>query len=450
MLKGRFTAVCLSKGMVNTMKKSLFIGILAALLIAAGSGSYAAEAKNGASDGASRISPALDVLAGNLSLTKTGLVAKDITFSPSDFEKTMGVSRLDSITVLTLPDASCGTLYLATTPVMAGQIITRESISSLRFTPAGKEEGDCTFVFGTVSSSQPLAVTCHLYLISTLNFAPASPDVEMQTVATLENIPVYGQLTAEDPENDLLNYRITAYTVNGTLRMIDRKTGEFCYTPLDGFTGEDSFRFVAVDCYGNESEEMTVSLLVEASGASVSYCDMKGNKALLPAMRLAEKGIMIGETIGTSAYFHPEQAVSRSEFLAMTLCAAGIEVPDSSSATAFADDSDIPEYLRKYVAYAAEKKYISGTVANGTSYFYPNQTVTYAEAAVMLQNILGLKASGAQLVFSEEDNVPAWAESAVLAVAEAGLFPEGAFAADSAVNRADAACMLSAVLALQK
>lgn len=436
------------------MKKSLFIFLLAALLISSCGSVLAAEGNRDTPEGEGessvlRISPALDVLASELSLTKTGLVAKDITFTAADFEKTMGVTYLDSITVLTLPDKACGTLYLATTPVMAGQVISRESIASLRFTPAGKEESDCSFVFGTVSSSQPLAVTCHLHLINSLNFAPATPDASEQTVATLCNVPVYGRLVAADPENDLLHYRITAYPSGGTLRMTDRKAGTYCYTPVEGYVGEDSFRYVAVDCYGNESDEQTMTLSVEESTAAVTYCDMEGSEALLPAMRLAEKGVMIGETIGASAYFHPEKEVSKAEFLAMTLCAADIDVSESDDMTTFADDSDIPAHLRKYVAYAAEKKYIEGEEAEGVSYFYPDRSVTYAEAAVMLQNILGLKASDQQTVFSESDDLPIWAESAIWAVAEAGLFPESGFAADSPVTRAGAACMLAEVLEMK-
>lgn len=429
------------------MKKSMLILLLAALLVTASGSVWATEeAPSGAAP--LRISPALDVLASELKLTKTGLVAKEISFTASDFEKTMGVGHLDSITLLTLPDASCGTLYLATTPAMAGQVITRESIASLRFLPNGKEEVDCSFVFGTVSTSQPLAVRCELHLINGLNFAPTAAETQ-QTLSTLSGIPVYGKMTSEDPENDQLHYRITAYPSRGTLRVTDRKEGAFCYTPIGNYVGEDSFSYVAVDSYGNESAEQTMTLAVEASSAAVTYCDMEGSEALLPAMRLAEKGVIIGETIGSSAYFHPAQAVTKAEFLAMTLCSAGIEVPDGEMATSFSDDKDIPEYLRKYVSFAEQKRYIEGEESEAGRCFYPNRTVTYAEAAVILQKVLGLQTDSAQEVFMEDEALPVSVQNAVWAVAEAGIFPDGAFAADSTVNRADAACMLAAVLELK-
>lgn len=434
------------------MKKFLLVPIICALLLTPAASVAASSLTSGQSDTetaapvAIRLSPALDVLAADLTLTKTGLVSKEITFSAPDFESLLGVGYLSSITVLTLPDPAVGSLYLETMPVMKNQVISRSLLSSLRFVPATDEAADCSFVFGTVSTSQPLALSCTLRLTEGLNFAPEASTGKTRAVATLAGIPVWGKLTAADPEGDGMTYRITAYPDKGTLRVTDRAAGIFCYTPVEGFAGADRFTYVAVDEYGNVSESVTVALTVEENTTSVSYCDMEGHRALLPAMRLAERGVMIGETIGASAYFHPEKVVSRAEFLAMTLCAAGIDVPDSDAATAFADDDEIPDYLRRYVSYAAEKGYVTGNSADGTGYFEPTRAVTYAEAAVMLQSVLGLTAEGVTSVFAEEDTVPAWAESAVWAVAEAGLFPDGVFAADSVVNRADAAVMIAGIL----
>lgn len=432
------------------MKKFLLASLICTLLLSSGAVSAVSAPTEPTLEGAPtalRLSPALDILASRLTLTKTGLVSKEITFSPLDFESLLGVGYLSSITVLTLPDPAVGRLYLETTPVMKNQVISHDSLSALKFIPTTDDTADCSFVFGTVSTSQPLALACVLRLTNGLNFAPETVAKPSQEVATLAGIPVYGKLTASDPEGDLVSFRITAYPEKGTLRMVDRAAGDFCYTPVSGFEGEDRFTYVAVDEYGNLSQEMTVSLTVEERITAVSYCDLIGNRAQLAAIRLAESGVMIGETIGASAYFHPEKAVTRGEFLAMTLSAAGIEVFASSEKTAFADDGQIPDHLRHYICYAAEQGYVTGNSADGTGYFEPNRAVTYAEAAVMLKSILGLTAEGVTSVFAEEESVPAWAESAVWAVAEAGLFPEGVFAADSAVNRADAAVMLSGVLA---
>lgn len=430
--------------------KKLIVSPLCVLLMLSAASMGASYAKNNtapvAAPTAIRVSPALDVLAGDLTLTKTGLVAHEIVFSPLDFESMLGVGRLASITVLSLPDPEVGALYLESTPVMKNQVISREMLSSLRFVPSIEGEGDCSFVFGTVSTSQPLALSCVLRLSDGLNLAPGQSAKPMDSLATMANIPVWGKLTAADPEGDALTYRIVAYPRCGTLRITDREEGVFCYTPVAGFEGVDRFTYVAMDAFGNASEKMTVEMTVEKNTTNITYCDMKGHKSLLPAMRLASAGVMIGETIGTSAYFHPEATVTRAEFLAMALSAAGIEVPEKGEKTTFRDDGEIPAHLHKYVSYAAKKGYISGNIADQTGDFSPNRAITYAEAAVILKNILHLSASGAESVFADEDSVPAWAESAVWAVAEAGLFPENVFAADAALTRADGAIMLAGVL----
>ena len=427
------------------MKKIIWLPLcttllLTALLLSAN----AQEELPKATPTAIRISPALDVLASDLTLTKNGLVSHEIVFSPGDFESVLGVGRLSSITVLSLPDPQVGALYLETTPVMKNQVISRSMLSSLRFVPATDGEGDATFVFGTVSTSQPLALSCTLRLTDGMNLAPdGGSDASLSTVA---GIPVWGKLSATDPEGDALTYRILSYPASGTLRLADRKEGVFCYTPVEGFEGKDSFTYVVIDEYGNPSEEMNVEMTVEENTTNITYCDMKGHRALLPAMRLAEAGVMIGETIGASAYFHPENRVTRSEFLAMALCAAGKDVPEQVGNTTFQDDDEIPDHLYRYVSYAQSQGYITGNLADGNGCFAPNRPITYAEAAVILRNVLNLTASGVHSVFAEADSLPAWAETAVWAVAEAGLFPDGLFAADATLTRADTAVMLAGVL----
>ncbi len=432
------------------MKKYLWIPICLALVMAAApvltARGVVAEEKE-APAAPLRVSPALDVLANELKLTKTGLVNREIAFSPLDFETLLGVGHLSSITVLTLPDESVGKLYLESTPVMKNQVISREMLSALKFRPAKDKSGDCTFVFGTVSSSQPLALSCTLRLSEGMNFAPEAESTGGKSLSTLAGIPLHGRLSATDPEGDALTYRILSYPEGGTLRLSDRAEGRYVYTPLSGYIGKDSFTYVVIDEYGNPSDEVKVSVEVEQPQTALVYCDLAGNPAQLPAMRLAEAGVMIGETIGASAYFHPERSVTRAEFLAMVMCAAGIEVPAEGEATTFADDAEIPDYLRRYVSYAKAKGYIVGSSADGNGSFEPCRAVTFAEAAVMLQSVLDLRATGVYSVFADGQEIPAWAEEAVFAVAGAGLFPEGVFAADSSLTRADAAVMLSGVLA---
>ena len=77
------------------MKNKILV-LIAALLIFStlGAGAYAASSK---------ISPGLDVIAYNLELSKTGLVGDEISFAKEDFEQTLGVSSISSISSSSSP-----------------------------------------------------------------------------------------------------------------------------------------------------------------------------------------------------------------------------------------------------------------------------------------------------------------------------------------------------------
>ncbi|MBQ9716661.1 MAG: cadherin-like domain-containing protein, partial [Clostridia bacterium] len=68
---------------------------------------------------------------------------------------------------------------------------------------------------------------------------------------TQQDIAAYGSLSASDPEGDTLTFEITRYPENGLLRLTNPQNGDYCYTPCDGVTGEDSFSYVVRDEWGN-------------------------------------------------------------------------------------------------------------------------------------------------------------------------------------------------------
>ena len=78
-------------------------------------------------------------------------------------------------------------------------------------------------------------------------------------------------------------------------------------------------------------------------------------------------------------------------------------------------------------------------------YFNPTDNITRAEAAVILNSIIGAEASDAVPVFADEGTVPAWAKSSVYALTAAGVFSGTGnrnFSANDAVSRAEVAQML--------
>jgi hypothetical protein len=81
--------------------------------------------------------------------------------------------------------------------------------------------------------------------------------------------------------------------------------------------------------------------------------------------------------------------------------------------------------------------------------FGPDQTITREQTAVLL--VRALKLTGTTtLNFTDEDNIDAWAQSAVQAAVAAGYlhgFPDGTFRPQEPVTRAQAAKVLALALA---
>lgn len=411
------------------MKKIL--SFFAALTILASTCIFPLSADDGA------LSPGLDVLASGITVYKTGMSSYPIEFAPEDFENALGVKRINSITVLTLPSAESGTLYLSSTPVMIGQIISRKSISKLTFVPKKAKETNCSFVFGTVSSSQPIALTCSLSLVSELNFAPtsASPD-GIITRTTLENIPLYDRLDGRDPEGDSIRYMIVDYPENGTLRLTDSAKGDFVYTPIDDFIGTDGFVYQIVDAHGNIGEKTIVSLTVERSTTDIEYCDMKNSKAELAAIRLAEFGITVGRMMGGKYYFEPSADMSRAEFLALAMSAAGKSADETMLETSFEDDKAIRDCFRPFVATAEHEGWIVGQ-----SSFMPEGSVTLCEAASMIKEMLSLDHSTSDSIDASAD-----ADDPISCLVDIGLIKDVDDAsANSVLTRENAAIMLFAL-----
>ena len=110
--------------------------------------------------------------------------------------------------------------------------------------------------------------------------------------------------------------------------------------------------------------------------------------------------------------------------------------------TGFADDSEIPESCRGEVAAAEAIGVVRGVERDGQLFFCPNNRITRAEAAVMLQRLTGSSSSDAQIAVFSDESVPAWARGAMSALAADG----SSFAPYREVTRAEAAQLASAVI----
>ena len=244
-------------------------------------------------------------------------------------------------------------------------------------------------------------------------------------------------------------FEIVSYPQNGTLILTDTGRGAYVYKPFSSYVGPDSFTYVARDRYGNYSASATVSLTVDYSGTSITYADMKDSDAYGAALMVTEKGIMSGTQVGNQYYFYPDQTVSRVEFLVMVMNAAGIKDVPTCTATSFSDDAEIPETMKGYVAMAHSLGIINGQEKDGVLCFAPNETLTRAEAAVMLQNLLDPKQAPTLSVFADHSEIPVWAADAMYSLNAVGIMTSanGYIAPEASVTRAEAAQMLKAVMA---
>jgi len=136
----------------------------------------------------------------------------------------------------------------------------------------------------------------------------------------------------------------------------------------------------------------------------------------------------------------------------MAMKSVGINEVSDCATTVFYDNDDIPEYLRGYVACAYELGYVSGTNVDGNLCFLPSQTITRAEAAVVICNMIDAVTPTVTPVFSDSDEIPAFAASAVNSLSYMGILrPEdGNISAAMPITRGETAHILAMVMKISK
>jgi len=270
--------------------------------------------------------------------------------------------------------------------------------------------------------------------------APQVWDLELQTY---RDIPGQGQFLASDPEGEEITFALADEPRKGVVTI---EGDSFTYTPDEGMTGSDRFTYTATDSQGNTSLPAKVSVTIDKTRSGVSYADTEGSPAARAAQTLAEKGIFTGGKIGDLYYFQPDQPVSRSEFLAMALETAGREVTEVTM-TGFCDDAAIPTWAKAYAAAGAADGVIRGSATAEGVAFRGDETVTFNEAATILDRVLDLGDVDLDVWYADRGAAPSWAAQAVGNMEAVSVLSAGSFGSQSmeqAVTRADAARMLEA------
>ena len=321
-----------------------------------------------------------------------------------------------------------------------------DAVAGLCFTPMAAPASDAagfrfTPVFADGQSGEEVSVELHL-----LSEANGAPVAEHLTLTTYKNVAVTGQFSAVDPEGDLITYHLIKKPARGAVTMPEEGGSTFVYTPYEDKTGKDSFTYVAVDAVGNASDPATVKLRIEKPDTKVTYSDMEGDPAHKAAIRLAEEGIYVGECMGGAYFFQPDAAVTRGEFVAMAMDAAGVEALAGVERTGFADDEAIPTWAKAYAASALKAGLVQGSRgADGQVVFQAEEPITAAEAAVLLDRALQVTDVSAETWAAE--GVPAWAAQSAANLATCGVLPAGS-TLESTLTRGEAAQMLCSALEL--
>ncbi len=375
------------------------------------------------------LSSGLNVLRARVMLTKTVCNGQTATFTDEDFAAVSGCDGVETITIVSIPEADDGILRFGSLSVFPGQVISQRGISSLEYEPVG-EMGQFTYRL----NDEKHETVCRVYCLSEGKEAPSAKSMKL---SGMRNIAVFDSIRSENGSDDDV-YRILSQPKRGLLSV--SSDGSFKYTPSDNYTGVDSFVYKIVDKYGNESKQATVTLKIRKPDTDIVYSDMSDHYAASAALRLAEKDILIGEKLGETAVFFPDKSVSRLEFLVMAMKAAGYSPNiNSSRKTLFADDAEIPSAQKGYVISAC----ISGLIDDDeNTKFEANKPITYGEAAMITAKLLELKSESVSVFFPNRFT----SHDAVQALADNDLTIYSDPDAQDVMSRADTALLLENII----
>lgn len=391
-----------------------------------------------------KLSPALDIISAENAIATNGLVGTDIYFSAKELSEALGVDSVGKITIASLPEATVGRLQLGSRYVEVGQTVSERNLDALKFVPFGNDAIAASFTFCRGSDLRGAIYTCRVYTTKTVNASPVISPTD-SIAASASEIGVYsgvthlGTVPAVDPEGDSMTFEILSAPSHGSVKLTDRTRGYYEYTSDADFEGKDSFTVCATDKYGNRSLPAKVILRVDTPSADEVFADMDGHWANSAVISCVRAGI-IGNADGNEL-FYPNEYISRAEFLTLAMNAAGYR-GFSVDQTGFSDDASIPAEYKGAIAAAEALGIIDGT----GGCFYPNNQITRAEAAVIVSRLTGISGSDSVAVFADSESVPAWAQSALYGLGNAGILRgngNGGIDAYASVTRGAAAQMLS-------
>lgn len=185
---------------------------------------------------------------------------------------------------------------------------------------------------------------------------------------------------------------------------------------------------------------LTAAMVLSATSVLAAANDLDGHWAKNVITEWQEKGLIKGYADGS---FKPNNSITRAEFVVLMNNAQGFSKDTDISFTDVAEGDWYYDAVAKAVRAGYTKGYEDGS-------FKPNQTITRAEAAVMIANAAGLSADESGVAgFTDAASIPAWAKGSIGAAANAGYlsgYPDGSFGATKSITRAEAVSSLNRTL----
>lgn len=186
--------------------------------------------------------------------------------------------------------------------------------------------------------------------------------------------------------------------------------------------------------------------------ANKTFADLNGHWAQADIELLASKLLIKGTTDTT---FVPQKSITRAEFAALLVRAAGLNEEQAAlaeQAAAKFSDVQATDWYAGAVGAASKAGLVDG-LENGS--FQPNATITREQMAVMIARAIQLSGKKYDTdakklaAFDDSLTISAWAKDAAAGALNAGIVngtTVRTFAPDSKATRAEAAVMLKRFL----
>ncbi|NLB89055.1 MAG: S-layer homology domain-containing protein, partial [Syntrophomonadaceae bacterium] len=169
--------------------------------------------------------------------------------------------------------------------------------------------------------------------------------------------------------------------------------------------------------------------------------DITGHWAEKPIREMMNQGIISGYPDGS---FKPDEKITRAEFAALVV--KGFKL-SGKSGKVFADTAD--HWAKDFIATANAYGIVNGY---SNSNFGPNDPITREQMAVMIIKAVGLTDTGSARTFADSQNISSWAREAVAIATGNNImtgYPDFTFKPQGNATRAEAAVVLDKTLAIK-